>query len=83
MTTWAHRCNSTGNYSTIPLDQECTACGINNVVETTRYAGFAPLPASKKPLDKPKRKLAALFMPFKRSKPETTEYETEFYDRHG
>ena len=83
MTTWAHNCDSTGKFSLIPLNEECKACGINSAVVATRHAGYVPLPRVKKQEEKPKRRLAALFMPFTRTKPDNKEYETEFYDRHG
>lgn len=86
MTTWAHNCDSTGKFSLIPLNEECTACGTNSTVTATRYAGYvaSPMtsPKTKKTTETPKRRIAALFLPFKRTKPDN-DYETEFYDRHG
>ena len=82
MTTWAHNCDSTGKFSLIPLGEECKSCGINNAVSSMRHAGHVPLPIVKKQEEKPKKRLAALFMPF--NKPTSNkEYDTEFYDRHG
>lgn len=83
MTTWAHNCDSTGKFSQIPLNQECKVCGVTSAVEATRYAGYAPLPIVKKQPVPQKKKIAALFLPFKRNKVKENEYETEFYDRHG
>ncbi len=85
MSTWAHNCDSTGKFSLIPLNEECKLCGTNNTVTATRYAGYiaSPMKTPKKE-EKPKRQIAALFLPFKKQKStQHNEYETEFYDRNG
>jgi hypothetical protein len=79
--TWSHNCDSTGKFSLIPLGQVCPTCGINNQVESLRHAGFMAIPYSKPKEQTKVRRLAALFMP--KQKRNTTEYENEFYDRHG
>lgn len=83
MTTWAHNCDSTGKFSLIPLGEECKICGTNSAVTAVRHGGYMPLPVAKKESTEKKKKIAALFLPFKRNKPKDNEYETEFYDRHG
>jgi hypothetical protein len=80
--TWSHNCDSTGKFNLIPLEQVCPTCGINNQVEAIRHAGFMATPYQKKPTTQSRAKrIAALFMP--KQKTDTTEYEKEFYDRHG
>ncbi len=37
---WTHACGS--QLKLIPDDQECEQCGINQEVESVRYAGFTP-----------------------------------------
>lgn len=83
MTTWSHNCDSTGKFYLIPLNEECTACGTSSAVSAIRHAGYVPLPIVKKEENKTKRKIAALFLPFKRTKIDDTDYSTEFYDRQG
>jgi hypothetical protein len=78
--TWSHNCDSTGQFSLIPLGQVCPTCGINNQVESLRHAGFMATPYIR-PTVKVRRRLAALLLP--KEKPKTTEYDKEFYDRHG
>ncbi len=84
MNIWAHTCDSTGKFTQLPMAEECKSCGINNAVSVTRNAGFIPLPVVKKIEEKPSKRIAALFLPFKRTnKINNDEYENEFYDRHG
>jgi anaerobic ribonucleoside-triphosphate reductase len=86
MTTWAHNCDSTGKFSLIPLNEECKACGINSVVVATRHAGYVASPmAAPKSKETPasKKRIAALFLPFKRTNTNNKDYETEYYDRQG
>jgi len=83
MSTWTHHCSSSGKFAVFQLAEICPACGINNQVESLRHAGFLATPPKKPTItEQGKRKVAALFMP-KIKKTDTSEYDNDFYDRHG
>lgn len=83
--TWSHLCNTTNSFNTLPLTQECKACGIDHRVQAMRYEGYFPSLTGNKPIsprNSIKTRLAALLKPkAKLSTPD--EHQHSYYDRQG
>ena len=83
--TWSHLCQTDNTFYTLPLLQECKACGTDHRVQAMRFEGYLPsmYRASSKPAYTPLRsKIAALLKP-KTTKSTIDEHQESYYDRQG
>lgn len=83
--TWSHLCNTTNSFNTLPLTQECKACGIDYRVQAMRYEGYIPSLTARKTVpanNTIKTKLAALLRP-QVKQPTIDEHQHSYYDRQG
>lgn len=81
--TWSHLCQTDNFFHTLPLTQECKACGTDHRVQAMRFEGYLPsiYKASAKPAPTPLRsRIAALLRPKKST---TDEHQNSYYDRQG